>query len=107
MSVCRVCGEQGHLASKCKDLHAPDSETLYQGEGCSGGHDGEDDEKVAAKIETHSSLRRNSIKKRTYEDAAVYSYLHILCSFICKTDMANGAFTNRESKRPRLSKDVP
>ena len=43
MSVCRVCGEQGHLASKCKDLHAPDSETLYQGEGCSGGHGGDDD----------------------------------------------------------------
>jgi len=107
MSVCRVCGEQGHLASKCKDLHAPDSETLYQGEGCSGGHGGDDDEGLVAKIETNTPLRRRSIKKRTYEDAILYSYLHILCSFICKSDMANGTFAERESKRRRIYDITP
>jgi len=43
MSTCRICGEAGHLAAKCKELGIPPDE-LYTGPGAErGGHDEEDD----------------------------------------------------------------
>lgn len=42
MSTCRICGEAGHLAAKCKELGIPPDE-LYTGPGAERGGDDEED----------------------------------------------------------------
>ena len=41
---CRVCGEEGHLSVKCKELYSPPDGELYTGAGCGADDHDHDDE---------------------------------------------------------------
>jgi Zinc knuckle len=45
--LCRVCGEEGHLSVKCKELYSPPDGELYTGAGCGADDHDHDDETLA------------------------------------------------------------
>ena len=44
MSTCTLCGQQGHKASRCKELNPPNPDEFFSGGGGGGGHSHDDDD---------------------------------------------------------------
>ena len=44
MVSCKVCGQEGHSAAKCKELTPPNPDEMYKGEGCGSDHDHDEED---------------------------------------------------------------
>jgi len=53
MSVCKICGETGHSASRCSEL-APSPDGMYTGPGSEGG----EEESISVLIQTMKRIER-------------------------------------------------
>ena len=53
MSVCRICGETGHSASRCSELGIP-PDGMYTGPGCEGG----EEESISVLMQTMKRIER-------------------------------------------------
>jgi len=74
--ICRVCGEEGHLSVKCKELYPPPDGELYTGAGCGGDdHDHDDDETLVYKLKQTSHINTLYLPKDAIYYYTKYVYI--------------------------------